>query len=82
MSFFESLGKGAENQPQKINPMEAIQQVKADPATFLKNAGVNVPDNIDLNNPQQIINYLVQSGQVSNNRMVQAIQMFKRMGFK
>ena len=58
-----------------MNPMQLLQQLKSDPAQFMKNKGFNLPDGVDVNNPQSIINGLMQSGQVNNNRYLQAMQM-------
>lgn len=41
----------------------------------------NVPQEIR-NDPQQIINYLVQSGKVDQNTINRAMQQAQRMGFK
>lgn len=67
MSLFENLG-----QP-------TVDQLKSDPSGVLQRAGLNVP--AGMNNPQQIINYLLQSGQVNNPRLQMAqrmAQMFRR----
>ena len=67
MSIFENLG-----QP-------TVDQLKQDPSGILKRAGLNVPP--EMNNPQQIINYLLQSGQINNPRLQMAqrmAQMFRR----
>lgn len=61
------------------NPMQMVQQLKANPIQFLQRAGFNVPNN--LNDPNQIIQYLMNSGQISQQRYEQARQMaaqFKR----
>ena len=63
MSLFDSL------QPQQ----PTIDQLKADPRGVLGRAGLNIPDG--MTNPQQIVNHLLQSGQVSNQRF----QMVQRM---
>ena len=60
------------NMPQ-INPMQMIQQLQANPMQFLQKAGFNVPSN--LNSPNDIIQYLMNSGQVSQQRYEQARQM-------
>lgn len=52
----------------------ALQQLRSNPSAMLKQAGYNVPDNIE-NNPQAIINHLMQSGQISQDRLTQAQQM-------
>ena len=72
MSIFHSLGQ------RQMNPMQMLQQLQNDPGNFLRQAGLNVPDG--MNNPQEIINHLMQSGQVSNGRYQQALQMMQGMG--
>lgn len=62
-----------------MNPMQMIQQLKANPIQFLQRAGFNVPNN--LNDPNAIIQHLMNSGQISQQRYEQARQMaaqFKR----
>jgi hypothetical protein len=56
-----------------MNPMQMIQQLKANPIQFLQRAGFNVPEN--LNDPNQIIQHLMNSGQISQQRYEQARQM-------
>ena len=76
MSLFDNLG-GA--QPQQMNPMQMVQQLKQNPSQMLSQAHLNVPQNM-MNNPQQIVNHLVQSGQVPQQRLQAAMQMMQRMG--
>lgn len=62
-----------------MNPVQMIQQLKANPIQFLQRAGYNVPSN--LNSPNDIIQHLMNSGQISQQRYEQARQMaaqFKR----
>ena len=73
MSLFDNLG--AKNQ-QAANPMQVLTQLKQNPADFISKAGFNVPQG--MNNPQQIINHLMQSGQVSQSKYNQVLQMLKR----
>lgn len=73
MGLFDSLG----NQ-QKQNPMQMLSQLKQHPAEMLKQAGYSIPDN--LNNPQQIINHLLNSGQVNQGRVNMAQQMARQFG--
>lgn len=73
MGLFDSLG----NQKQQ-NPMQMLSQLKQHPAEMLKQAGYNIPDN--LNNPQQIINHLLNSGQVNQGRVNMAQQMARQFG--
>lgn len=66
-------------QMQRPNPLQMLQQIKSNPAAFLRQAGVNVPAN--LNDPNAIIQHLLNSGQVSQQRYEQARRMaeqFKR----
>ena len=61
------------------NPMQMIQQLKANPIQFLQRAGFNVPSN--LNSPNDIIQHLMNSGQISQQNYERARQMvaqFKR----
>jgi hypothetical protein len=60
-------------QMQRPNPMQMLQQIKSNPATFLRQAGVNIPAN--LNDPNAIIQHLLNSGQVSQQRYEQARRM-------
>ena len=73
MSLFDSLN----SQPQQpINPMQRLQALKQNPSSVLQQAGFNVPQG--MNNPQQIIQHLIQSGQVPQNRYTQVLQMLGR----
>lgn len=56
-----------------MNPMQMVQQLKANPIQFLQRAGFNVPSN--LNSPNDIIQHLMNSGQISQQRYEQARQM-------
>lgn len=56
-----------------MNPMQMVQQLKANPIQFLQRAGFNVPNN--LNDPNAIIQHLMNSGQISQQRYEQARQM-------
>lgn len=60
------------NMPQ-MNPMQMLQQLRQNPAQMLRQAGLNVPDN--LNDPNQIIQHLMNSGQVSQDAYNKARQM-------
>ena len=65
------------NMPQ-MNPLQLVQQLKADPIRFIRQAGFNVPNN--LNDPNAIIQHLMNSGQVSQERYEQARQMAQKFG--
>ena len=76
MGVFDNLGQ----KPQQLNPMQMLQQLRSNPVSMLKQAGYNIPDG--MNSPQQMVNYLLQSGQVPPARYQQAMQMLGRMGRK
>lgn len=61
---------------QRQNPMQMLQQLRQNPVQFLKNAGYNVPDN--LNDPNAITQYLMNSGQISQDQYNRARQMAAR----
>lgn len=65
-----------------INPMQLMQmlpQLKSNPMAILGQMGV--PQNIS-NNPQAIIQSLMNSGKVSQDQYNQAMQIAKNMGIK
>lgn len=74
MGIFDQLGQSK----QPANPMQMLQQLRSNPVSVLKQAGYSIPDG--MNNPQQMVNYLLQSGQVPQARYQQALQMFGKMG--
>jgi len=74
MSIFDSLG--SQPKQQQMSPGQALQQLKANPAQVLKDRGISIP--VGMTNPQQIVQHLVQSGQVPQSRLAQAMQMAQR----
>lgn len=60
--------------------MGMLSQLKANPLQFIMQRRMNLPQNIDMNNPQAILNHLVQTGQVSQNQINSAYQMMQKMG--
>lgn len=69
MGLFDQLG-------QQNNPMQMLQQIRQNPAAILQRAGLNIP--AGMSDPQQIIQHLMQSGQVSQQRYQQAMQMMRK----
>ena len=67
--------------PNIQNIQQMLGQIKSNPMQFLLQRKVNVPQNM-MNNPQAIINHLVQTGQVNHNQINIAYQMAQQMGFK
>lgn len=62
------------------NPMQFLQQLKQNPVQFLLQRRMNIPANI-ANDPNAILNHLLQTGQVSQeavNRAYQQMVQFKR----
>ena len=57
----------------RMNPMQMLQQLRQNPMQMLRQAGYNVPEN--LNSPNDIIQHLMNSGQISQQRYEQARQM-------
>lgn len=74
MGVFDKLGQ----KPQQPNPMQMLQQLRSNPVSMLKQAGYNIPDG--MGNPQQMVNYLVQSGQIPQSKYQQVIQALSRTG--
>lgn len=73
MSIFDSLGGVNQQQGQQITPQAAFSQLQADPTGVLGKIGLNIPSG--MNNPQQIIQHLMQTGQVPQSKLAQAMQM-------
>lgn len=61
------------NQP---NIMGMLSQIKSDPVGFLMHYRFNVPQNVK--DPNGIINYLLSSGQISQQQINSAYQMAQR----
>lgn len=57
------------------NPIQMLQQLKANPMQFLMQRRFNLPQGVAMNDPQAILNHLVQSGQISQQQINQAYQM-------
>lgn len=73
MSIFDNIGR-----PNALpNAQNALQRIMSDPVGVLRQRGLSIPNG--MTNPQQIINHLVQSGQVPQNRLTQAMQMLGGM---
>lgn len=71
--LFDALGQ----RPQPTQQMP-LQEIKSNPAAYLKKMGYNMPAGVDIRNPQSIINGLVQTGQIGNGRVQQLMRMFGR----
>ena len=58
--------------------MGMLQQLKQNPMQFLLQRRMNIPQGIPTNDPQAILNYLVQTGQVTQDQINSAYQMAQR----
>ena len=69
------------NQPEQQatpNISEMYQNFKRNPIEFLAKSKLNIPQNVG-NNPQDIIQYLMNSGQVSQQQIIQAQNMLPQI---
>lgn len=84
MGIFDSLGKQAPSRApqtqQQMNPQQMQQamrqeigKISAHPSDYLKERGFNVP--ADMTDARQITQYLLQTGQIGNQRLQQVMQM-------
>lgn len=60
------------------NPLAMLQQFKANPMAMLQRAGFSVPQN--LSSPNDIVQHLMNSGQLSQQQYDQARQMARQYG--
>ena len=63
------------------NIMQMLPQIKANPMQFLLQQRLNIPQSI-MNDPQAIMNHLLQTGQVNQQQVNSAYQMAQQMGFR
>jgi len=63
MSLFKQLGNAPQQSAQQINNAQAMQELRANPSTYLKKMGLSIPDG--MTDPRQITQYLINSGQVT-----------------
>ena len=65
------------SQYHKPSQMDMLTSLKRDPVSMLKQAGYNIPSG--MNNPRQIVQHLIQSGQVASGRLGQIQAMARSM---
>ena len=76
MGLFDRLG-GQRSQQQQITPdmmRQEVGSIKANPSGYLSRYGFNIPDG--MNDPKQITQHLLQTGQVGGARLQQVMRMF------
>lgn len=62
------------------NMLQMASQLRQNPMAMLQKAGLNVPAN--LTDPQQMIQHLMNSGQVTQQQFDQARQQAQKFGMK
>jgi hypothetical protein len=65
----------------QFNPMQMLQMMKQNPLQMLQRAGYQLPQGMAMTDPNAIINYLQQSGQLPQerlNQIMQSAQQFRR----
>lgn len=67
MSLLDQLGRRPQGGQQQ-DPRAALQEIQRGPAAFLNRHGFQVPEG--LNSPQQIIPYLLNSGQITQDQLM------------
>lgn len=60
------------------NPLQMLQALRNNPVQFLMQRKLNIPANI-ANNPNDIINHLLRTGQVSQDQLNRAYQQMNQM---
>ena len=75
MSIFDRLNGGMPNQ------LQQLQQLQKDPLGMAKQAGYQIPENL-ANNPQAMVQHLIQTGQVSNPMLQKIMPLMQRLGIK
>ena len=66
-------------QTARPNPMQLMEQFRQNPVGALRQAGYNVPDG--MTDPRQIVNHLINNGQLGGSKLNQLrnmAQMFMR----
>ena len=61
------------------NPMQMLSELKRNPSGILSQAGYRIPS--EMSNPNEIVNYLLSSGQITNGRLA-SLQKMAQMAFK
>lgn len=63
-----------------MNILNMLPQLKQNPIALLQKVGLNIPAN--MTNPQQMIQHLMNSGQITQQQYDNACQMAKQFGLK
>lgn len=79
MGLFDRLAQPAHGQQKQVTPdmmRQEIGSIKANPSGYLSRYGFNIPDG--MNDPRQITQHLLQTGQVGGNRLQHVMRMIGR----
>ena len=81
--FFEAMmgNKPGGGMPSKEVLVQMAQQFKRNPFNFLLQKKLNIPPNL-MGNPDAMLGYLLQSGQVQQSQVDWAKQQMAQQGFK
>ena len=71
------MNKQAQN---NINPAQLINKFMQNPVGVLRQVGYNVPDG--MNDPRQIVDYLINNGQLNNSKLGQLQNMTRMFGIR
>lgn len=63
-----------------MNIMQMLGQLMSNPMELLKRTKFNIPANMNMNNPQDIIQHLLNSGQLTQDQLNQAQQQARMFG--
>lgn len=64
-----------------MNPQD-LMLLMQNPVGFCINKGFNLPQNMQFNGPKDIVMYLMNSGQISQEKYNEAYQSAQKMGYK
>ena len=63
------------------NMQEMLQKLQSDPREFIRQAGMNVPEEI-MNDPQAMVMHLIRTNQVGGPMLQRIIPMIRQLGGK
>lgn len=72
-SLYKSMGNSA---PVQKNPMALMNEFRSNPIGILQNLGYNIP--FEMSSPQQIVNHLLNTGQLMPAQMQRIQQIASR----
>ena len=79
MGLFDRLAQPAHGQQKQVTPdmmRQEVGSIKANPSGYLSRYGFNIPDG--MNDPRQITQHLLRTGQVGGNKLQQVMRMIGR----